>query len=316
MLIYFTIILWYNRLVVDFHPKGRINMKKIVILGCENSHADIFLGIMKDNPKYKDVECIGVYSHEDEPMRALQEKYGVKAMSSYDEAACSADGVIITARHGDNHYKYAKPYIKRGVPMFIDKPVTISESDALRLIAECRECGARLTGGSSLIHEDIVRELRADAMSGFDGATLSGFVRCPLSLSSPNGGFYFYAEHLVGIVTSIFGYYPRSVMALDKDGRITVIFRYDGYDITGLYLDNNYSSYYAMRVSETRNKGGEFTVSGDSPCFERELSEFYSLLSGEDMPRSYEEIISPVFIMNAIERSLKSGKEECVSVVS
>ena len=291
-------------------------MKKIVILGCENSHADIFLGIMKDNPKYKDVECIGVYSHEEEPMRALQEKYGVKAMSSYDEAVDSADGVIITARHGDNHYKYARPYIRRGVPMFIDKPITISEREALELISECRAHGSSLTGGSSLIHEDIVKELRADAMSGFDGATLSGFVRCPLSLSSPNGGFYFYAEHLVGIVTSIFGYYPKSVCAFDNGGKITVIFRYESYDITGLYLDNNYSSYYAMRVSENHAKGAEFTVSGDSPCFARELEEFTSLLFGAEMPRTYEEIISPVFVMNAIERSLESGKEEAVSAIS
>ena len=36
-------------------------MKKIVMLGCENSHVDTFLTIMQNNPdKYRDIEAIGV----------------------------------------------------------------------------------------------------------------------------------------------------------------------------------------------------------------------------------------------------------------
>ena len=31
-------------------------MKKIVILGCENSHANSFLDFIRDEEKYKDVE--------------------------------------------------------------------------------------------------------------------------------------------------------------------------------------------------------------------------------------------------------------------
>lgn len=39
-------------------------MKKIVILGCENSHADTFLGFMAKDKKYADVQTVGVYSHD------------------------------------------------------------------------------------------------------------------------------------------------------------------------------------------------------------------------------------------------------------
>ena len=108
-------------------------MKKIVILGCENSHADMFLGYWKENPKYQDLEVVGVYSDERAAAEKLAADFGVPVMDRYDEAVGKVDGVVITARHGDNHYKYAKPYIASGVPMFIDKPITVSEEDALRL---------------------------------------------------------------------------------------------------------------------------------------------------------------------------------------
>ena len=42
---------------------------------------------------------------------------------------------------------------------------------------------------------------------------------------------------------------------------------------------------------------------------------FYDLLGGAPQGISYEEFISPVFIMNAIERSLASGKEEPVGKI-
>jgi len=37
-------------------------------------------------------------------------------MKNYDDAVGKVDSVIITARHGDNHYKYAKPYLASKKP--------------------------------------------------------------------------------------------------------------------------------------------------------------------------------------------------------
>ena len=42
-------------------------MKKIVILGCENSHSDAFLKLITTKEEYSDVQVLGVYSDEPEP---------------------------------------------------------------------------------------------------------------------------------------------------------------------------------------------------------------------------------------------------------
>lgn len=287
-------------------------MKRIVILGCENSHANTFLGFIRDNERYSDIEIVGVYSHDEEAAKKLNETFGVPVLSSYDEAVGKVDGVIVVARHGDNHYKYARPYIESGVPMFIDKPITVSEEDALSLVRECKKAGVRVTGGSSLVYDEWVKTLRTEREEGVYGATLGGFVRCPLILDNPHGGFFFYAEHLVGVTSAIFGYYPKSVRAFKNGNNVTVIFRYDEYDVTGLYTNDCFSCYYAMRSAETKVCGNEFTVNGDSPCFSIEFEEFYALLSGGEQKISYRDFIAPVFVMNAINRSLEENCEVTV----
>ena len=288
-------------------------MKKIVILGCENSHADMFLSFWKQNPKYSDVEVLGVYSHEREAAEKLAAQFGVRVMDSYDEAVGEVDGVIVTARHGDNHYKYAKPYIESGVPMFIDKPVTVSEAEALEMIRACREAGVKVTGGSSCIHVDFVQELKREHQEKEDGETIGGFLRCPVNLDNPHGGFFFYSEHLIGVMTEIFGFDVKSVKAFKNGGNITVVFRYPNFDVTGLYVDMNFTCYSALRVSQHHVHHSEYPITGESECFKIEFDEFYELMHGAKQRKTYDEFIFPVFVMNAIYTSLESGEEVAVN---
>ena len=141
-------------------------MKKIVILGCENSHADIFLGFIKNDAAFSDVEVSGVYSDDKTAAEKLAEKYGVKVMSAYDEAVGKVDGVIVTARHGNNHYKYAAPYIKTGVPMFIDKPITVNEGEALKLARECKAAGVEVVYPSEKRQNDVMSLIYDDVKAG------------------------------------------------------------------------------------------------------------------------------------------------------
>lgn len=285
-------------------------MKNIVFLGCENSHSDTFLKFISTDKKYSDVNVLGVYSEEKEAMDKLNAKYGVYEMKSLDEFAGKVDGVVITARHGAKHYQYAKPYIKEGVAMFIDKPITISGKEAKLFMKELENAKVKITGGSSLKHDENVQLLKGDFLSEFDGKTTGGAVRAPLAMGSKYGGFYFYAEHLVDMVLEIFGKNPIKVLAVKGDDKMTVLFRYDGFDVTGTYLNENYECYYAARYSEKHVKAYESTISGDSKCFVKEFDEFFDILNGKEQKVGYDEFIIPVFVLNAIERSLSSGKFE------
>lgn len=281
-------------------------MRKIVILGCENSHANSFLNFIKNEEKYKDVQVVGVYS--DDPMASikLKEEFGVPIMNNYDDAVGDVDGVIVTARHGDNHYKYAAPYVKSGVPMFIDKPVTINGEEAVSFMRECRDSGVRITGGSCCKHDLFVKAMKRDREENVFGKTLSGTVRAPINMDNPYGGFYFYSQHLVEMVSEIYGRYPKSVKAFVNGDVISVVFRYDEYDILGVFTQGNYN-YHIVRCAEETTVVEKCDIS--RPCFLAEFDEFYELLCGEEQKVSYDDFIAPVFVLNAINESIETGVE-------
>lgn len=286
--------------------------KKIAILGCENSHAANFLEYIYSSPRYSEsIEVVGVYSNEPEAARALSEKFGVSVLDGYKDAVGLIDGLIITARHGGLHYEYARPYIESGIPMFIDKPITVDEDEAVEFMRALKACGVRITGGSSLKHDRVVRMLRQERIDSVGGATVGGIVRAPIDTASKYGGFYFYAQHLVQSVLEIFGTYPVSVRA-ERDGdKINVTFRYDGYYVTGCFIEHNYV-YYACRFSEKTSVGGDLVSTDEHNWFKLEFDEFYDVLMGAEQTVSYRDFISPVFVMCAIERALASGAEEYI----
>ena len=107
----------------------------------------------------------------------------------------------------------------------------------------------------------------------------------------------------------LFGLYPCSVSAYRANNTVNVLFRYDGYDVTGLYTE--FSNHYFVSVALSgETLASNATIGTD--CFTREFDEFCDLLMGGEQIVSYDDFIAPVFVLNAIHRSLESGEEEAV----
>ncbi len=284
-------------------------MYKVAILGCENSHAGNFLNAVLKEKIVDDVEFVGVYSDEREAAEKLNREYGVAIGENYDSFVGKVDGVIITARHGDNHYKYAKPYLDSGIPMYIDKPITCTEQDAKDFMNALKERNVRVCGGSVCVLDDYVQELKKAAQEETYGKVLGGFVRAPLIIHSPYGGFFFYAQHLAQIAMEIFGNYPLSVQVVQKNNVYNCLLRYDAYDINLAYV-NSSSTYYANISCEEGVYGNSFEFKDG---FQKEFKAFHDLLQGKEQTQSYEDFFAPVFVLNAIYRAINSGKEEKIN---
>ncbi len=283
-------------------------MYKIAIIGCENMHAKWFLEVLRDEG-INDVEVVGVYSYSKEAAERISAQFGVPIAEDYTDFVGKVDGVLITARHGDRHYMYAKPYIEEKIPIFIDKPITIDEDEAREFRGELRSAEIPITGGSLCIYADAVKELKARVASGECGRVLGGYVRTPLMSGSEFGGFFFYSHHLVQVICEIFGYFPKAVTAIRKGDAVNITVHYDNYDINGVYADNDASNdiYFAGVNFEREMAGSLYPLDG---LASRELHAYLDILRGGEMKHGYEEIFAPVHILAAIDRSMKSGAAE------
>ena len=287
-------------------------MFKIAILGTENSHARAFCNFIykgdksNGNVPYSDFEVIGLCGDSAEENELLKEITGGKAEISEngDKWVDEVDAIMVTARHGGKHLAYAKKYIEAGKPAFIDKPITIDPEEALELVRLAKKNNVPLCGGSSLGCIEDTQKMKAlrnnnDKMERVYG----GSVSAPINMKNEWGDFYFYSQHLVQIMTEVFGHDVKSILAVGREDAATFIARYADYDVTG-----HYGSYGYSATIYAKSEVHHLNLSLDN-AYLNEFRRFEHMVRTGGMPESYEELINPVFILNAIDEALKTGKE-------
>ena len=284
-------------------------MKKIRIafLGTENTHVLSFCRVICGNPEYADIEIVGAYGPEQEANDRLRDDGFISYFAKDPhEFLGKVDAVVVTARHGDLHYEYAMPYLKAGVHAFIDKPFTVDLAKAEEMFRVAEESGAKMCGGSSVRFLEEIRPLKRFVEKN---KVVGGHVAAPINMVNEYGGFYFYAQHLVEMVQTTIGKEIRSVLArasAPEENRVSVIFSYDGFDVTGNYS----SSYtYAACVMGEKEYLDAHTVGSIRYVFKYEVEEMVKMFRTGVQPYDNETMIRPVRILHAIEESFLTGKE-------
>jgi hypothetical protein len=291
-------------------------MYKVAILGTENTHALNFAKLingghsMRENRGYSDIEVVGAYGYDEKANEEIVKEGKVPYIAkNYDEFVGKVDAVLITARHGDNHLKYARPYLESKIPMFIDKPITIKEEEAIELAELARENGVPLCGGSvlkSVTDTKFLKGIVNDPQKPL-GKIMGGSVYAPIDLKNEYGDFFFYSQHLVQIIMEVFGYGIKSVVAYPKDDTVTVICRYEDYDVSAHYGPRKYA---AVICGENKILFREIDIATDG--YAREVEEFADMLRSRKMTVSYTDFIKPVFVLNAIQKSIDTKTEVMV----
>ncbi|MBQ2726603.1 MAG: Gfo/Idh/MocA family oxidoreductase [Clostridia bacterium] len=282
-------------------------MYKIAIIGSENSHAMGFASVLAPKSgerKFPDIELIGVCGDE-KSNAAIAEKTAVTCFTDDPNAFLGkVDGIMVTSRHGGVHLKYAKPYMDAGCKIWLDKPITASVEDAGEVVRIVKEKNLLLCGGSSLAGAEgtvnmakFVRD-NAAKVSG-------GHVTAPVNLVNDYGNFWFYSQHLVQMITEVFGQHITSVEAREKKDGVHAILHYPDYDVT---------AYFGAGYSITAYLGGygvkcqEVNLAGD--YYMAELLEMADMLRNNHVRQTPEEVVYPVYVIDALIRSMESGGAE------
>lgn len=279
---------------------------KIAILGTENSHADAFAKLIKTDPDFADLELIGAYGYDDAAnQRLLDAGLVTRFVEKPEDFLGEADGVLVTARHGDHHWEYALPYVKAGKAAFIDKPFTVREDYADELIRAAKESGALLCGGSSL---KFLRDLVPLKQYAAENTVVGGHVAAPVNMVNDYAGFYFYAQHLIEMMFAVFGKDVRAVTAHCPDpskNRVSVIFDYGNFDVTATY-----SGSYEYSVTVLTEQGSQRIATHDlGDCYKRELTEFAEMARSGKAVCTPEELKKPLTLLHCVEQSYTQGKK-------
>ncbi len=278
-------------------------MYKIGIWGSENSHADTFATIFEEE---KDFGCkvVAVGGQYEDKNLEVSEKYNIEFIAEKPEDMIGkVDAVMITSRDGKYHAGAAEPLIKAKIPVFIDKPIANHSDEALSVARLAKQHNVPICGGSALKYAYDILILQNMVKSK---QVQGGMVSAPLSMNNEYGGFYFYSSHLAEMSMTIFGYDPSSVMAFENNGNVTAAVKYDDYIVTNHFMDNSYASYHGIVFTREQNFSRPIDF---SMTFRHEAKLFVEMLRTGKSNISLEELIKPVFYLNAVEKSYKKGIE-------
>lgn len=281
-------------------------MYKVAIIGSENSHAECFAQVIaprNEESRFPDIDLIGACG--DEEANAVIHRKSTCAILTDDPYAFlgKVDAVMITARHGGRHLEYARPYIEQGVHIWMDKPITASVEDARELVELVHKHNVLLTGGSCLAYANgIIESKKLVAEKGDE--VFGGHVTAPNVVEEENGGWWFYSQHLIQMITEVFGQHIISVETktpLHGHG-LHATYHYPNYDVTA-FFGVGYSVTVYARDSFARCK----EIKLQSDYFMPELTDMANMMRLGTAPQTPEEVVYPVLVIDATIRSMNNG---------
>lgn len=278
-------------------------MYRIGIIGTENSHAAAFIEIFKNDANYSDMKVVCVGGMYEDANEKLKEKYGVEVINEPEQMLGKIDAAMITCRDGKYHAKYARPFIEAGLPVFIDKPFTVDAQEALELVQLAKEKSSLMVGGSAVKSSYDILMLK-NAVEKDRNSVKGGSMVAPVSMKNEYSGFYFYASHLAEMCLNTFGYSPKAVTAKENNDNVVAMIEYENYTVSLLFA-SGIAKYFGQVV----NADGIYSREVDiSIIYKHECDEFANMLRNGKMKYSYEELIKPVYLLNAIYESYTTGK--------
>jgi len=292
-------------------------MIKIGILGSDNSHALAFAklcNIPDENGKYAydDIRITAIYGKDDDPEHTKQVATDGKIefiAQKPEDFMGKVDAVMVVYRKGSYHVPEILPFINAGYPVWIDKPVSSSIEDIEKLREAVIKNNALVTGGSTAKYAPVITELKEKILSGIYGKVTGVSFNFPGDLSSQYDGLYFYGPHNVEMMMGTLGYDVKSVNVTKlANNRFTAVVNY-----AECQAVLNYVPCVNYFVTVFGDKKTDSVPLDTSTIYKEGFSRFAEMLHTKELPLSLEELVKPIYVLDAMDRSVKEKREVFMS---
>lgn len=294
--------------------KGNISKAIITIgiIGAENSHTAGFGKLFNIDKAFPGVKVEYVWGETEEFAKKAMEKGAIpKMVKDPMEMLGKIDALIVDHRHGKFHLEPAIPFIEAKIPTFIDKPFCYRLEEGKKFLALARKQGTPVTSFSSIAHSyetfDIKEQL--ENMGAINQVVRYG----PVDLESKYGGIFFYGAHTVQPLLYLFGNNVEKVQVQNngQNSSASLVFK-GGMLATLVFTTKKYGW-------QTHVETEEGIITLQSKVEEKSIGKNYvdmvNMFKTGVEPRSHESILHGVAVLEALERSVNSGKWEIVEAI-
>ena len=287
-------------------------MIKIGLIGTQSMHAWSFAQVCNlpdsdGNYLFPDTRVTAVYGVDDtqEHLAMTLEKGNIPfKATTFEEMFQHCNAFMVLQRRGSEHLKYAAEIIRRGYPVFIDKPVCCSTDDLKELQSLALEHNAVICGGSGLKHCKQVVMLKRQLEAAVFGRIRSATVIHSADIDSPYDGIFFYLPHAVEVMLELFGYDPVSVnTTVLSHNNFTISVKYNRH-IVNLVLNGSASCIVAIN-----GRSSNTIRINDSDIFVESMRNFVNAIHNQENVNEINKLTRHVEVILAIEESIYRKSE-------
>lgn len=270
---------------------------RLGLVGTENTHAEQFLRSYNVEQRHPGVRVHALCGPHSPREATLQDLGGVAHLVPTPEDLIElVDGVLVCGRDGRDHLRDARPFLERGMPVFIDKPLALSTADAAEILRLAASTGAPVTSFSGLrFHSRIAALAASAATEPLQTLSISG----PADRHSPYGGLAFYGAHLVEAAATVLGGTEFTLKSVEhQPGRVVAHARLGP---TELQLDFVREMEQRWMLSATAaGVTNQFEIVMTEDELERGSAAVADFFTTNASPLSAAELLAPVAIMEQI----------------
>jgi hypothetical protein len=189
---------------------------RIGMIGLDTSHAVAFTQIL-NKPEDKDKEAVAgchvvvAYPKGSKDIASSVERVpeytikvrdlGVEIVDSIEDLVAKCDAVLLETNDGRPHLEQVLPVLKAAKPVFIDKPIAGSLSDAVSIFDAARQYKAPVFSSSSLRYTVGAQAIRGGKIGDVKGCD----AYSPCALESTHPDLFWYGIHGVESLFTVMG---------------------------------------------------------------------------------------------------------------
>ena len=290
-------------------PDQKAKQIQIGIIGAENSHTIGFGKMFNVEKKFPGVEVKYVWGETDEFASNAASKGSIpNIVKDPKEMLGKIDALIVDHRHAKYHLKAAIPFIKAGIPTFIDKPFCYRAAEGKEFLELAQKHGTPVTSYSSIAHSNATFDIKKqiESMEKINQVVRYG----PLDMDSKYGGIFFYGVHLVQPLMNMFGEDIERVRVTrnGQNGSANLVFS------SGLFATLVFKNLAYDWETFVETKEGlvelKSRVEESDPAINY-VDMVHMFRTGKE-PRSHQSILNCVSVLEALEKSVASQNWEKV----
>lgn len=232
------------------------------------------------------------------------EGWGVKVTESFDEAVADCDAIMLEVNDPAYHVEYFTKAADLGKPIFLDKPMADTTANA-RLIAKmAKDKGLRVFSSSSL---RFVPALVAAIEAVGEPKYVSTYG--PLGKAPAGSSIVWYGVHAFEMLERAMGRGAKSVFARKDSVGVVAVVDYEAGRRGVVELTEGAYSYGGSVRGD--KKAVPFTAE-NALLYPLELTEVVKFFAGAESPVTLDDALEVTAMLDAAERSVKSGKTEAL----